>query len=69
LIFFLAVAMGAMYEFLFIVSVALFAITGFLTWAHYKQNERLRLIGKVANVGITIIAFINIFACDLTYDY
>ena len=68
LIFYVAIAMGAMYEFLFIISFVLVLVTGVLTWGHYKQNEKIRLIGKAANVVLTVIAFINIFACDFAYD-
>ena len=68
LIFYVAISMGAMYEFLFIVAFCLMLVSGVLTWAHYKKNEKLRLIGKVANVGLTIVAFINIFSCDFYYD-
>jgi len=63
LIYYVAIAMGAMFEFLFICSFCLVLVTALLTWAHYKQNEKLRLVGKVANATLTIIAFINIFAC------
>jgi hypothetical protein len=63
LIYYVAIAMGAMFEFLFICSFCLILVTALLTWAHYKQNEKLRLVGKVANATLTIIAFINIFAC------
>ena len=38
LIFFVAIGMGAMYEFLFIVSLVLFAITGLLTFAYVRDN-------------------------------
>ena len=68
LIFYVAIAMGAMYEFLFIVAFVLTLLTGVLTYAHYKNNEKLRLVAKVANVSLTVVAFINIFACDLYYS-
>ena len=70
LIFFVAIAIGAMYEFLFIAAFCLLLVTGLLTYAHMKQDEdsRLKLIGKVANVSLTIVAFIDIFACQLYYD-
>ena len=68
LIFYVAVAMGAMYEFLFIVAFLLVAVTCFLTYAHHTQNEKLLIVGKAANVTLTIVAFINIFSCDLYYD-
>ena len=68
LIFFVAIAMGAMYEFLFIMALCLVLVSGLLTFAYLKNNEKLRLIGKLANVGLTVIAFINIFACDFYYD-
>ena len=38
LIFFVAIGMGAMYEFLFIVSLVLFAVTGLLTFAYVRDN-------------------------------
>ena len=68
MIYYVAIGMGAMYEFLFIMSFCLVLVTGLLTWAHWKKNEKLVLIGKIANFGLTFIAFINIFACDLVYD-
>ncbi len=68
LIFFVAIAMGAMYEFLFIIAFCLTLLTGVLTFAHFKNNEKLRLVAKVGNVTLTIVAFINIFACDLYYN-
>ena len=68
LIFYVAIAMGAMYEFLFIVSFCLILNTGVLVYAHLKDNEKLRFIGKVGNVGLTVVAFINIFSCDLYYN-
>ncbi len=67
LIFYVAVAMGAMFEFLFIAGFCLLAVTLLLTYALYKNHEKLRLLGKVGNVSLTIVAFINIFACDLYY--
>ncbi len=68
LVFFIAVGMGAMYEFLFIVSFVMLLITALLTIAYLKKNDKLILIGKVANVAVTVVCFINIFACDLYYD-
>ena len=68
LIYYVAIGMGAMYEFLFICSFCLILVTGLLVFAHLKKNQKLILIGKVANVALTFIAFINIFACDLYYD-
>lgn len=68
LIFYVAIAMGAMYEFLFIVSFCLMLLTAVLTYAHLTNHEKLKLIGKIANVGLTIVAFINIFSCDLYYN-
>ena len=68
LIFYVAIAMGAMFEFLFIVAFVLTLLTGVLVYAHYKNNEKLRLVAKVANVSLTVVAFINIFACDLYYS-
>ncbi len=68
LIYYVAIGMGAMYEFLFICSFCLILVTALLTFAHLKKNQKLILIGKIANVGLTFIAFINIFACDLFYD-
>lgn len=63
LIYFVAIAMGAMFEFLFICSFCLVGVTALLTYANYKQNDKLRLVGKIANASLTIVAFINIFAC------
>ena len=68
LIFYVAIAMGAMYEFLFIVAFLLMLLTAVLTYAHLNNHDKLKLIGKIANVGLTIVAFINIFACDLYYN-
>ena len=60
--------MGAMYEFLFIIAFVLLLVTGLLTMAYVKDNQKLIVVGKVANVGVTVVCFINIFACDLYYD-
>ena len=68
LIFYVAVGMGAMYEFLFIVSFVLILVTALLTMAYVKDNQKLIVVGKVANVAVTVVCFINIFACDLYYD-
>lgn len=68
LIYFVAIAMGAMYEFLFICSFLLIIVSGALVLAHFKKQEKLKLIAKTANVALTVIAFINIFACDFYYD-
>ena len=68
LVFFIAVGMGAMYEFLFIVSFVMFLVLALLTVAYVKKNDKLILIGKVANVAVTVVCFINIFACDLYYN-
>ena len=68
LIYYVAIGIGAMYEFLFICSFCLILVTALLVFAHLKKNQKLILIGKIANVGLTVVAFINIFACDLYYD-
>lgn len=68
LIFYVAIGMGAMYEFLFIVAFLLLLVTGLLTIAYVKKNQKLVVVGKVANVAVTVVCFINIFACDLYYD-
>ncbi len=68
LIFYVAIGMGAMYEFLFIVSFVLLLVTGLLTYAYVKKNDKLIIVGKIANVAVTFVCFINIFACDLYYN-
>ena len=68
LIFYIAIVMGAMYEFLFIVSFVLLLVTALLTFAYVKKNEKLIVVGKIANVAVTFVCFINIFACDLYYN-
>ena len=68
LIFYVAIGMGAMYEFLFIVSFVLLLVTGLLTYAYMKKNDKLIIVGKIANVAVTFVCFINIFACDLYYN-
>ena len=68
LIYYVAIGIGAMYEFLFICSFCLILVTALLTFAYLRKNQKLILIGKVANFGLTFIAFINIFACDLFYN-
>ena len=55
LIFYVAVGMGAMYEFLFIVSFVLILVTALLTMAYVKDNQKLIVVGKVANVAVTVI--------------
>ena len=65
LVFFMAIALGTMYEFLFIIGCGIVAATFILTLAHMKDSWILRIIGKFLNVGLTITAFVNIFASDI----
>ena len=68
LVFFIAVSLGTMFEFLFVISVFLVATTFVLTIAHIRESWLLRIIGKFLNVGFTITAFVNIFASDIFID-
>jgi hypothetical protein len=63
----MALALGSMYEFLFIISVVLVAVTFLLTLGHLKEKPIIRRIGKIANVIVTVVGFINIFAGDLHF--
>ena len=67
-VYFLAVALGAMYEFLFIVSIVSIAVTFILTIGYLKNNDKLVKAGKIANVAVTVVAFINLFANDLNFE-
>ena len=66
-VYFLAVAMGTMFEILVIFSILMIACTFLLTFAHLRNNDKLRKIGKLVNVVLTIIGFINIMADDMTH--
>ena len=68
LVYFIAISLGTMYEFLFIMGFLLVCVTFLLTIAHFKKNEKLRKIAKMANVTLTVIGFINIFASDFYFD-
>ena len=57
--------MGTMFEFLVIFSMILIACPFLLTVAHIKNNDKLRKLGKIVNVALTVIGFINIFADDM----
>ena len=65
-VYFLAIAMGSMFEFLIIIGMFLIATPFLLTLAHIKNNPKLRVLGKCVNVALTVIGFINILADDLT---
>eukprot|EP00350_Pseudokeronopsis_sp_OXSARD2_P010839 CAMPEP_0170545358 /NCGR_PEP_ID=MMETSP0211-20121228/3777_1 /TAXON_ID=311385 /ORGANISM="Pseudokeronopsis sp., Strain OXSARD2" /LENGTH=56 /DNA_ID=CAMNT_0010849237 /DNA_START=238 /DNA_END=408 /DNA_ORIENTATION=- len=54
-----------MYEFLVIVAIFAIVTTVLLTVAHWKEIGVLKKVGKIMNVLVTSIAFINIFANDL----
>ena len=71
LIYFIAISLGSMYEFLCIMGFLLIGTTFLLTFAHWKDFKKkvlVRRIGKIMNVSLTIIAFINIFANDLYFS-
>lgn len=68
LVFYMAISLGTMFEFLFIIGVGIVATTFLLTVAHFKNNWIMRLIGKFMNIAFTITAFINIFASDIYID-
>ena len=68
LVFYIAVALGSMYEFLFIIGLLMLGVSALLVIAHIKNNRVLRLVGKIANVAVTTTAFINIFANDLYFS-
>ena len=67
-VYFLAIAMGTMFEFLVIFGTILIGVPFLLTFAHIRNNDKLRKVGKIANVVLTIIGFINILADDLTHS-
>eukprot|EP00347_Sterkiella_histriomuscorum_P003498 403364069 len=68
LVYFMAISLGTMYEFLFIFGFVLIGFSFLLTIAHIKNNRKLRIVGKIGNVALTIIAFINIFANDMYFS-
>lgn len=68
LVYFIAISLGTMYEFLFIMGFLLVAVTFLLTVAHFKKNDKLRKVAKIANVALTVTGFINIFATDLYFN-
>ena len=63
-VFFLNVGLGSMKEFLFIVSIVAIVTHVLLTIAHFKNIAILLKIGKFMNVGVTVMAFFNMFAND-----
>ncbi len=68
LVYFIAISLGTMFEFLVIIGLVLIANTFLLTVGHLKDKRILRLIGKCLNVGLTIAGFINIFASEMYFD-
>ena len=68
LVYFIALSLGTMYVFCFIISFVSVLVSILLTVAHMKNNRTLRLIGKAANVVLTCATFINIFASDMFID-
>ena len=77
LIFYANIALGTMFEFLFIIGVLEVLTTLILTFAHYKDggdeksmkmSRILKLVGKIMNVVLTGAAFINIFSSDIFLD-
>ena len=68
LVYFIAISLGAMYEFLFIFGFVLIGFSFLLTIAHLKNNRKLRIFGKVGNVILTIVGFVNIFISDLNFS-
>ena len=68
LVYIIAISLGSMYIFLAIIGFVLCGVIVLLTIAHLKDNRKLRLAGKIANVALTIIAFINIFADNLYFN-
>lgn len=68
LVYFIAISLGTMYEFLFIFGFVLIGVSFLLTIAHMKDNRKLRIIGKIGNVVLTITGFINIFANDMYFS-
>jgi hypothetical protein len=67
LVYFIAISLGTMYEFLVIISVVLIANSFLLTVAHLQEKRALKLAGKALNIGLTIVGFINIFASDFYF--
>ena len=77
LIYFIAIEMVALKEFLSICSFGLLLVTFILTGGHImpdrteKEKNKKKLVlmvGKLANIGLTIVAFFCIFASDLHFD-
>lgn len=57
---YIAISLSSMYLFLFIIQLGAIANTFLLTHAYQKNNRQLRKIGRLINVVITSLAFLNI---------
>lgn len=68
LVYFIALSLGSMYEFLFVFGFFMIGMSFLLTIAHIKDKKILRIIAKFGIVGFTITGFINIFANDLYFE-
>ena len=67
-VYFIAIALGTMYEFLFVFGFFHIGVSFLLAVAHMKENRKLKIIGKLANVFFTVAAFINIFSNDMYFE-
>src|SRR4051812_44888317 len=68
LVYFITVAMGAMFEFA-CVFASLGLYTSFLlALGHYLNNKWIRVIAKFLLVVFTAGCFISIFSCKLYFD-
>ncbi|CDW79325.1 UNKNOWN [Stylonychia lemnae] len=68
LVYFMAISLGTMYEFLCIFGIVLIGISVLLTIAHLKDHRKLKLIAKIANFSLTVIGFLNIFINDMYFS-
>ena len=71
LVFYINLSLGTMFEFLFIIGFLLVLVTFVIVLGHLKENDKIKLVGKVLNVVITFAAFSNHFIIilePLTYS-
>ena len=63
MVYFLSIGMGVMFEFLCIFGALLIVLTFLMSMAHFNEEKfgKLRKPLKFVNVGLTVLAFMNIF--------
>ena len=61
----LAITLGAFFEIALLIGLGLIAITFVITVGHVKRNAMLTFVGKAANVGLTVLMFLDIIATGI----